>query len=406
MKLTIRRLVSTLCILGLFALGCDGGVGLADSSVGADGGTSDAALPEDATTPDSGSTAPSFPAVGTGLDECYGQTNAVMSCPAEGESFYGQDGQYDITPPAYEHNAAGDVVHDLNTQLSWERAHHDARLTYSGAVAACGALSLDGHDDWRLPSIRELFSLADFRGSVGADFYLDATYFDLALPTDVELTGTHAAEMMGQTWSSTVRPDDASRGYYFYNFLDGHIKSAPDGSMFEMFYRCVRGREGLPENEFEALGDGTVADHMTGLQWQQDNAEQSGGDRQFDWQEALAQCAELSLGGHDDWRLPDVKELQSIVDYTRIEPSLDAIFAFEQASGTGAFFWSSTSMINYPDWATYVCFGPCLSHTGMDIHGPGAQRADPKWENGHDFSAGVGDQQDVVQIQNYVRCVR
>ena len=38
------------------------------------------------------------------------------------------------------------------------------------------------------------------------------------------------------------------------------------------------------------------------------------------WHDALAYCENLDLGGHDDWRLPNVKELQSIVNYG-VQPS-------------------------------------------------------------------------------------
>ncbi len=348
-----------------------------------------------------------FIVVDTGLSGCYGNSNDEVSCPAPGEPFYGQDGQYDSNPPAYQYDADAEVVLDLNTGLLWEKAHHRTKLAYSAAAAACEGLELAGHDDWRLPTIKELFSLADFRGTVGGEFYLDSAHFDLEIPTEGELTGTHMYEMMGQTWSSTIRPDDPAWGTYFFNFLDGHLKSSPDNPMFEHFYRCVRGTPGVFENDFENHGDGTVTDHATGLVWQAANGMQGADDYQFNWEEALSYCDDLSLGGHDDWRLPDVKELQSIVDYTRADPALDTdVFSFEQTPGTGAYFWSSTSMIDYPDWATYFCFGPCLSHTGRDIHGPGAQRADPKRDNGIDFSDGVGDQRDVVQIDNYVRCVR
>ncbi len=59
-------------------------------------------------------------------------------------------------------------------------------------------------------------------------------------------------------------------------------------------------------------GDGTVTDKVTGLVWQQvDNGEG------VDWGSALSYCDALALGGETDWRLPDAKTLQSIVDYSR-----------------------------------------------------------------------------------------
>jgi hypothetical protein len=348
-----------------------------------------------------------FVAVDTAMTECFAMNNEMpIPCPAPGEAFYGQDGNYQINPQSYAVNGSGDIVTDLNTGLMWEQEHHTTKLQYADVVAACEGSELGGYSDWRVPSIKELFSLADFTGTVGGDFYIHDV-FALAIPEEGDLTGTHEFDMMGQTISSTARPDDATRGHYFFNFLDGHIKSSPDeGSAFATFYRCVRGDETAFNNDFVDNGDDTVTDNATGLHWQQDSAEETTGDHQFTWQNALATCADLSLAGHEDWRLPNVKELQTIVDYERLEPSLDPIFGFTQATDTAAFYWSSTSMINYPDWATYVCFAECKSVTGVDIHGPGAQRADPKTDRGFDWTDGIGDQQDFVQMDNYVRCVR
>ena len=343
-----------------------------------------------------------FSIVDTGQTSCYGYANkTTITCPAEGADFHGQDGSYPGVKASYTTLEQGQIVQDNNTGLMWEQGHHTTKLTWSKAKAACEALTLGGYSDWRLASIKELYSIATFNGSVGGEFFLDSKTFKLEIPTTGSLTGTHNYNMMGQTWSSTARPDDASMGYYFFNFLDGHIKSSPDSSKFEHFYRCVRGDASAFANSLKA-GTSTVTDSATGLTWQKDAAPS-----RMAWKEALAYCEGLSLDGHSDWRLPDVKELQSIVAYDRTSPSLDTTaFGFKQESGKADFFWSSTSMLNYPDWACYVCFGPCQSMTGKDIHGPGAQRADPKIDKGKDWTAGVGDQKDMVQISNYVRCVR
>ena len=74
----------------------------------------------------------------------------------------------------------------------------------------------------------------------------------------------------------------------------------------------VRGNAGYATNSFADNGDGTVTDTATGLMWQQAD---DGVAR--DWGEALAYAEDLTLAGHGDWRLPNAKELQSIVDYSR-----------------------------------------------------------------------------------------
>ena len=77
--------------------------------------------------------------------------------------------------------------------------------------------------------------------------------------------------------------------------------------------------------------DDTVTDNCTGLMWQKNTADVNGDgqstDQDFtDWCGALQYCEILSFAGHDDWRLPNVRELQSVVDYGRCYPALDPIF--------------------------------------------------------------------------------
>ena len=112
------------------------------------------------------------------------------------------------------------------------------------------------------------------------------------------------------------------------------------------------------EGRFVDNGDGTVTGTCTGLMWQQDTAD-TNGDGQIDdadqlqWCNALAYCENLTFAGHDDWRLPNIRELQSIVDYGRSRPSIDPVFG---ALSTFPFYWSSTSLALSPIIAWYVVF--------------------------------------------------
>ena len=97
----------------------------------------------------------------------------------------------------------------------------------------------------------------------------------------------------------------------------------------------------------------TVTDTTTGLVWQQK------GDTEKNWIGALAYCEGLAnFAGKSDWRLPNIRELLSIVDYTKFSPAIDrAKFLNTDFSDTIPFgYWSSTS---YEDWkkgAWYVNF--------------------------------------------------
>ena len=105
-------------------------------------------------------------------------------------------------------------------------------------------------------------------------------------------------------------------------------------------------------------GDGTVTDNCTGLMWQKDAAD-TDGDQQvtydFDdvlkWQHALSYCANLEFAGYTDWRLPNVRELQSIMDYGRYSPAIDPVF-----NSNSVLYWSSTSLAAHPAEAWLVRF--------------------------------------------------
>ncbi|MFO8240058.1 MAG: DUF1566 domain-containing protein [Dissulfuribacterales bacterium] len=93
--------------------------------------------------------------------------------------------------------------------------------------------------------------------------------------------------------------------------------------------------------------DGTVTDTQTGLMWQQAEA------GSMNWEAALTYCEDLELAGYDDWRLPNRNELQSIVDYSKFNPSVDTV-AFPDA--LSCYYWSSTTFAANPGYAWRVNF--------------------------------------------------
>jgi hypothetical protein len=93
-------------------------------------------------------------------------------------------------------------------------------------------------------------------------------------------------------------------------------------------------------------GDGTVTDTATGLMWQQADD----GQRRT-WQNALSYCEALDLAGRRDWRLADVRELRSILDYGRFDPSINPAFVCLSSS-----YWSGSTVAGGPDSAWKVSF--------------------------------------------------
>lgn len=341
----------------------------------------------------------------TGQVTCFDARGVIDCGRAQALGVPGQDGMVLNADAAYRLPGDGTVV-DPMTGLTWQRGHNP-RLTYPEAERACADLTLGGRDDWRLPTIKELFSISHWQGVTGQRFFIDSGVFELEAPGPEVLendrfAATHSPEMMGQTWSATAYGgtimNSRLRHAFFFNFLDGRIKAAPmAGRGAALFYRCVRGPV-WGENRFTVHGDGTVSDGLSGLMWQQ-----ADDGRRRDWPAALRYCDGLTLGGHDDWRLPNVKELHSLVDTRWRRPALDtSVLAQSDPDG---WFWSSTTHGDQPDFAAYVCFGPCTSVEGVDVHGAGAQRSDPKTGDPARFGA-RGGQRDATRVLNHARCVR
>jgi hypothetical protein len=114
--------------------------------------------------------------------------------------------------------------------------------------------------------------------------------------------------------------------------------------------RCVRaGSESdIWSFDFFDNGNGTVTHRPTGLVWQQedDNTIRT-------WEAAISYCEGLTFTGHGDWRLPNVRELQTLVDYSRYGPAIDSsLFPGTDSS----YYWSSTSGGYFASNAWYVYF--------------------------------------------------
>jgi len=104
----------------------------------------------------------SYVIVDTAQQRCYNNTHE-NEYPQGGEAFFGQDAQYRGWPPAYRDNGEG-TVSDLNTGLMWQQDPGPKR-TYREAVAGATQCKLAGYHDWRLPTIKELYSLILFSGT-------------------------------------------------------------------------------------------------------------------------------------------------------------------------------------------------------------------------------------------------
>lgn len=382
-----------------------------------------------------------YPLADTGQTNCY-DTNVAVAPAAPGAAFAGQDAQYAGAPPAYALGTNGLTVQDLNTGLTWTRSPDwngdgtiDASDKFSQASAVAYAATLNsqnygGFSDWRLPSIKELYSLMDFCGvdvsgidTTNQPPFIDVDYFAFGYGD------TNAGERLidAQFATTTLYVDVVMNGQaamFGLNLADGRIKGYPVvGKNYYAYF--VRGNASYGSNDFADNGDGTVTDLATGLMWQQ--ADSGTG---LTWQAALAYAENLPLAGWQDWRLPNAKELQSLVDYTRApgitaSAAIDPVFSCttitnEAGQADFPWYWTSTTHVGSSlapgNHAAYVCFGRALGYfmgAWRDVHGAGCQRSDPKGGSLSEWTYvpsgyynSIAPQGDAVRIFNFVRCVR
>ena len=109
-----------------------------------------------------------------------------------------------------------------------------------------------------------------------------------------------------------------------------------------------------------------TVDNVTGLMWVTNPNDLSGGQYvssgTYTWENALTQCESLGYATYTDWRLPNNKEIQSIVDYSRQSPSINTTYFLNTQS---TFYWSSTTYmpITANAWAMYFIDGN-MNNTG------------------------------------------
>jgi hypothetical protein len=381
----------------------------------------------------------SYNIVDTGQTIYYGNTTSITA-PNNGEAFFGQDANYTGNEPQYQDNANGTVT-DLITGLMWQQ-DPGAKMNMDEAEALVATYSLGGHNDWRIPTIKELYSLIKFDGTdpsgmTGEDTSSLIPFIDSIFTFAYGDISAGERIIDSQYLSSTryvsvtMVGDDTVFGV---NFADGRIKGYPifdpmSQAGKDFFVMFVRGNN-YGENQFVDNADSTITDTATGLMWMKyDSGHLGAGENgALNWGEALSWAELADHAGYSDWRVPTVKELQSIVDYTRSPathntPAIDPVFAstpiVDEAGGSDfAFYWSGTTHANFlgSGNGAYVAFGSGLgfmemppgsgSRSLMDVHGAGCQRSDPKDGNPMDYPFGHGPQGDVIRILNHVRCVR
>ncbi len=350
----------------------------------------------------------SYPIVDTNQGLCYNNSE-IIDCPAEGDSFYGQDAQFTGFEPSYTDNGDGTITDNV-TGLIWAQELSSYTMEWSEASSYCESVSSGDIADWRLPTVKELWSIRDF--SQGWP-WVDTNYF--------HLVGDGSEMGMHHSWTSNAylveseyqNEQVVGDPHWIVNDWTGHIKAMSG----RRFVRCVSGDEyGI--NGFVDNGNGTVTDEATGLMWAQDDSGEA-----IDWEAALAYADSAAIGGYDDWRLPNVKELQSLADYSGVFPAMDSsVFnlteltnvVYDMSTGdeiatqvTYPGYWTSTSNpVTVEDaaeggntYAWLLVAGYNTDTSGYDLHGAGSVVFDTKAE-------AVSDGTDFEVIYHHARLVR
>ena len=140
---------------------------------------------------------------------------------------------------------------------------------------------------------------------------------------------------------------------------------------------CGEVPENTPDESFTMNTDGTVLHIPTGLMWMRcaygqtwsaQEGECTGHAAQLVWSEALTAAQNDTTAGYDDWRVPNIKELGSIVERECVAPSLN-LSAFPSSPAEN--FWTSTTVANEVDRAWSVAFYNGKNNTKskvVDLH--------------------------------------
>jgi hypothetical protein len=283
----------------------------------------------------------------------------------------------------------------------------DFNLGSSSAGGDCAEYDDDAppHTDWRLPSLLELRSLIDFAAVVPA---LPLLHPFLDVPSTEFWTSTSTAASQSAAWivdlgSGLALPANKGNPRRVWlvrgaptvpgtpsslsaeaaltladaglRFADGSLQhsAAVDhaplrasgwttcfDSSGQMRTCAGTGEDGElsngvapPTPRFSDQGDGTVLDHLTGLVWLQD-ADCTAGEKT--WQQSLdwvsdlntmsIGCTGYAAGTYDDWRLPNARELFSLIDFTEETPALSLGHPFVDVNGQiDDHYWSSTTVL-------------------------------------------------------------
>ncbi len=259
-----------------------------------------------------------------------GQTTSYTTTP-------GEDSDYSINPPSYTDNGNGTTTDNV-TGLMWQKAD-GGEMTISNALLFAqtnlNPANFAGYNDWRMPTIHELISILNNDRSNPA---LDTNYFTSPGPVAFNEVYWWSRDQLHNGTNQWCANAGGGKGPKPIS------ETVSAGGTLNYRVRGVRGAPApatnSPIHHLVNNGNGTITDSDSGLTWQQAEIGAT-----TDWTNALIYAEGLVLGGFQDWRLPNLKELESLNDETLTNPSIDTNY-FPGAKS--ARYWSSTAQNNNP----------------------------------------------------------
>ncbi len=244
---------------------------------------------------------------------------------------FGEDSDYTVRPPSFTDNGNGTVTDNV-TGLMWQKTD-SGEMTWDTAVAGATALNLGGFTDWRLPTPMEAFSILNH---------------DRNPALDPAVFANPATSVPQYWWTNDLYANDATRVWVTNSGggIGPHPKSetVSAGGTARFHARYVRGAKPTLSHNYANNLDGTITDLDAGLMWAQAPSATA-----LNWNSAIQYAESLATAGYTDWRLPTVKELQSLVDITQATAATTA--AAKSALNRTLFpavtptaYWSSTAL--------------------------------------------------------------
>jgi hypothetical protein len=255
----------------------------------------------------------------TGINRCYDEAGKVIF--PDNDNFLSlQDGKNPRNPLSYTlltdngeeitERKSAKCVKDNNTGLIWEIKSIDkgavnyveSKYTQEEAlidyINNLNKANYGGFNDWRLPHKDELRSIIDYgkmNPAINTDYFYNIK--------------------IGLYWCAETYQMQDCMGWGIFTGFGSATAVSKQSKQY-----AIAVRAGYDENfskagisRFVDNGDGTVTDKISGLMWQQ------GDNPRMNWFETLKYCHKLELAGHNDWRLPNIKELNTILNLERNE---------------------------------------------------------------------------------------